>query len=93
MALTMGGDGVMVATPEKRETIPSHKVELKDATGAGDAFDGAFLSEYLRIGDPFKAAHYANAAAAISVTGFGAVAPLPTRKEVEAFMAAEAAKA
>lgn len=88
VALTMGGDGVLVATAERRERIASHTVDAVDATGAGDAFDGAFLAEYLRTGDAFAAARHANAAAALSVTGYGAVAPLPRRADVEAFLRA-----
>lgn len=88
VALTLGEDGVLVATPERRERLAPHRVELVDATGAGDAFDGAFLAEYLHTGDAFRAARYANAAAALSVRGRGAVAPLPRRPEVEAFLAA-----
>jgi len=87
VGLTMGAEGVLIATPERRERLAPHKVELVDATGAGDSFDGAFLAEYLKAGDPFVAARYANAAAALSVTGFGAIAPLPVRAEVEAFLA------
>lgn len=88
VALTMGRDGVLVATAERRERIASHTVDAVDATGAGDAFDGAFLAEYLRTADAFAAARYANAAAALSVTGYGAVAPLPRRADVEAFLRA-----
>jgi 2-dehydro-3-deoxygluconokinase len=47
-------------------------------------FDGAFLAEYLRTGDPFAAGRYANVAAALSTEGYGAVAPMPRRAEVEA---------
>ncbi|WP_406855860.1 sugar kinase [Alsobacter sp. KACC 23698] len=86
VALTMGTDGAMVALPGERRVIPAHKVEAVDATGAGDAFDGAFLSEWLRCGDAFQAADYANAAAALSTLGYGAVAPLPRREAVEAFL-------
>jgi 2-dehydro-3-deoxygluconokinase len=57
-----------------------------DATGAGDMFDGAFLAEYLRTGDPFAAGRYANVAAALSTEGYGAVAPMPRRAAVEAAM-------
>lgn len=90
VALTLGDDGAMVATPERRERWRRHEVELVDATGAGDAFDGAFLAEYLLTGDPFRAGRYANAAAALSVRGRGAVASLPRRPEVEAFLAGSA---
>ncbi|MFN3686768.1 sugar kinase [Salinarimonas sp.] len=86
VALTLGRDGALVATPQERRTIPARVVEAVDATGAGDAFDGAFLAEYLRHGDPFRAGAYANVAASISVTGRGAVAPLPRRGAVEAIL-------
>ena len=56
-----------------------------DATGAGDTFTGAFLAEWLVHGDPFRAAAYANAAAALKTLGHGAVAPIPRRAAVEAF--------
>ena len=37
--------------------------------------------------DPFAAAQYANAAAALSTQGYGAVAPIPWRKAVEQLLA------
>lgn len=87
VALTMGAEGVLVGTPDRRERIPVAPVDAVDATGAGDAFDGAFLAEMARGSDPFDAARYANAAAALSTQGYGAVAPLPRRGDVEAFRA------
>jgi len=87
VAMTLGADGVLVATKEERRTIPARRVEAVDATGAGDCFGGAFLAEWLRHGDPFRAADYANAAAALKTLGQGAVAPIPRRPEVERFMA------
>src|SRR4051794_2997752 len=86
VALTMGKAGTMVATGERRDVIPARPVEAVDATGAGDTFDGAFLAEWLLHGDPFRAAAFANAAAALSTLGHGAVAPMPTRAEVDAFL-------
>ncbi|MCS6879056.1 MAG: sugar kinase [Geminicoccaceae bacterium] len=88
VAMTLGPRGALVATARRRERFPGHRVEAVDATGAGDAFDGAFLAEYLRTGDPFRAGRFANAAAALATTGFGAVAPLPTRARVEALLRA-----
>ena len=54
-----------------------------DVSGVVKAFDGAFLAEYLRTGDPFAAGRYANVAAGLSTEGYGAVAPMPRRAEVE----------
>lgn len=86
VALTLGTGGALIATPERRETVAPRSAKVVDATGAGDMFDGAFLAEYLRAGDPFAAARYANVAAALSTEGYGAVAPMPRRVEVEAAM-------
>ena len=86
VALTLGKKGTMVAIPGERRHVPARVVTAVDATGAGDTFDGAFLAEWLRVRDPFAAAAYANAAAALSTQGYGAVAPIPKRAAVEAFM-------
>jgi len=86
VALTMGKNGTMVATKERVEVIAAKPVEAIDATGAGDTFDGAFLAEWLLHRDPFRAAAYANAAAALSTLGKGAVAPMPHRIDVERFL-------
>lgn len=87
VALTLGKEGVMVAVPGDTRVVPAFPVEAVDATGAGDTFGGAFVAEWLRQADPFAAARYANAAAALSTRGYGAVAPIPRRNEVEAFLA------
>jgi 2-dehydro-3-deoxygluconokinase len=87
VALTLGKNGTMVATPNERRLVPAFPVEAIDASGAGDTFDGAFLAEWLRLGDPFAAAQYANAAAALATLGHGAVAPMPHRDRVENFIA------
>ncbi|MEM8916498.1 MAG: sugar kinase, partial [Pseudomonadota bacterium] len=86
VALTLGEQGTLVAAPEQRERVPALSIVPVDATGAGDTFDGAFLAEYLRSGDPFAAARYANTAAGLSTRGWGAIAPIPTRGEVEAVL-------
>ena len=87
VALKMGKDGALIATARERRQIAGHMVEAIDATGAGDAFDGCFLTRILAGDSPFDAARYANAAAALSTTGYGAVAPIPTRQQVESFLA------
>lgn len=90
VALTLGADGTLVATAADRATIKGRRVKAIDATAAGDTFDGAFLAR-LSAGDgPFAAARYANAAAALSTQGYGAVAPMPHKVAVEAFLREEA---
>ena len=56
--------------------IPVSRVENLCATG----------SETLRGADPIAAARYANAAAALSTTEYGAVTPIPNRAAVIKFL-------
>jgi 2-dehydro-3-deoxygluconokinase len=48
VALTLGAKGALIAMPEKREVLPPFNINFLDATGAGDAFGGAFLSRLAR---------------------------------------------
>lgn len=82
VALTLGAKGALIAMPEKREVLPPFNINFLDATGAGDAFGGAFLSRLARGEDAFTAGRFANAAAAISTTRQGAVASLPKPADV-----------
>jgi 2-dehydro-3-deoxygluconokinase len=83
VALKMGNDGALIAGRDFRLRIPAHPVAAVDATGAGDTFDGAFLARLMAGDDPETAGRYANVAAALSTRGYGAVAPIPRRAEVE----------
>lgn len=85
--LKLGKDGVMVATREGRTTLPGRKVRAVDATGAGDTFAGNFLARFVAGDTLEEAARYANAAAALATTGYGAVAPMPKADAVRAFLA------
>lgn len=86
--LKLGAEGSMVATREARIRVPGHKVQAVDATGAGDVFAGSFLARTVAGDAPEQAARYANAAAALSTTGYGAVAPIPREAEVRALLGA-----
>ena len=65
--------------------IPAFTVAAVDTNGAGDTHVGAFVSALSRGADPFEAARYANAAAAISVTRHGG-SSAPTHAEIESFL-------
>ena len=86
VVLKQGNRGVRVSDGKDNLHIPGHKVKAIDATGAGDTFDGAFLTEWLRSNDPFASATYANAAAALSTTNYGAVDSIPNRNEVAKYL-------
>ena len=80
--LKLGADGVIVSDGASRKTVPGLKMKSVDATGAGDCFCGAALARLAAGDSPLEAARYANAAAALKTTGFGAVAPLPRPEAV-----------
>lgn len=82
VALKMGAEGSLIATRDGRHRLAPHKVSAVDATGAGDTFDGSFLSRLLEGDDPVAAGRYANVAAALSTTGYGAVTPIPRKETV-----------
>jgi 2-dehydro-3-deoxygluconokinase len=82
VALKMGAEGSLIATRERQTHITPHAVAAVDATGAGDTFDGAFLTRLLAGDNPETAARYANVAAALSTTGYGAVTPMPRAADV-----------
>jgi 2-dehydro-3-deoxygluconokinase len=85
IVLKLGKKGVMVATSKERHLVEGFRVDTVDATGAGDTFDGAFVTQYLNGSSLVEAARYANAAAALSTTGYGAVSPIPVREIVQKF--------
>ena len=81
MVLKRGGEGAYVAIAGgKADWVRPFKVEAVDTVGAGDCFNGAFAVALLEGKDPWAAARFASAAAAISVTRKGAQASMPTRK-------------
>ena len=88
VALKMGDEGVWISSTGAREHIAAMRVQAVDATGAGDCFDGAFAARIVAGDTPLVAARYANAAAAIATTGYGAVAPLPRHADVAALLQA-----
>ena len=87
VVVTLGRSGVLLATPGTSQMIAGYRVAAVDATGAGDAFTGAMLSELATGRDLVQAARFGNAAAALSTLGYGAIAPLPRRAEVDALLA------
>ena len=42
MAVTLGSEGVLLATKQRQEKLPGFKMKAIDTTGAGDSFWGGF---------------------------------------------------
>lgn len=86
VVLKLGADGVRYSQSGQRITIDGHPVQALDATGAGDCFAGNLLAALAAGQSLAQAVRYANAAAALSVQGYGAVAPLPRPAQVHQFL-------
>lgn len=87
VALKMGNEGVLLAASGGLYRFGPFEADVVDTTGAGDAFDGAFVVAYLQGRSLPECARFANAAAALTTTGWGAVTPIPQRADVEALLA------
>ncbi|HEU5457398.1 MAG TPA: PfkB family carbohydrate kinase, partial [Terracidiphilus sp.] len=88
IVLKRGASGAFVADASgKAAHVPGFAVEATDTVGAGDCFNGAFAVALMEGMDPWAGARFANAAAALSVTGKGAQGALPTRPQVNALLA------
>jgi ribokinase len=77
IALKLDENGALVRDRDGRLTaVPPNSNRLVDATGAGDAFAGAFLSRWLREGDAAAAARFAVGVSEWVIEHVGARAPI-----------------
>jgi ribokinase len=84
VVLKRGSEGAYVALASGQSGwAQPFKVQAIDTVAAGDCFNGAFAVGLLEGLDPFAAARFANAAAAICVTRHGAQASMPMRGDVD----------
>lgn len=84
----MGGEGVLVATPEATTVVPPHPVEVVCGLGAGDAFGGALVHGLLAGWDVIRIAEYANAAGALVASRLACADAMPTAAELDAVVTA-----
>jgi ribokinase len=81
--ITLGVQGAYVLNDELSEIIPGYEVDAKDTTAAGDTFNGA-LAVGVCKGMPLKKiVDFANKAASLTVTKFGAQSSIPYLKDLE----------
>ena len=93
---TLGSKGARVYFAGKTFEVPGRKVKAVDATGAGDAFWGGFLSKLRLLGvekaadldeDKLRAAmEYGNVSGCICVQNKGAITSIPTREQIEEYI-------
>jgi ribokinase len=76
-----------VADGTRVEPIETPAVPVRDTTGAGDTFSGVLAAGLARGWELDRAARWATAAAALSVTKSGARGGMPAASEIEAVAA------
>lgn len=91
-AVTLGKDGAYIANREGGRIVPGFCSQVKDTTGAGDAFWGAFLfclsrseslHKELSLEQIASYAEFANAAASLCVERLGGIPAMPRMEEIK----------
>jgi len=76
VVLKLGQDGCLLIQGGRTHHLPAPRLQALDATGAGDAFDAAFLFKYLAGTKVLEAAQFATSVAAWVVMRPGARPPV-----------------
>ena len=92
--LMMAGDGCHYSFQGVDGSVPSFDVDVEDERGASEAFTAGFVHQLMHRGlscvlDRYAAREavvYASAVSALTQTRPGAIAALPTAKEVDVFL-------
>jgi len=88
VVVTLGAAGALIVRAgSPAVAVPAPSVHPVDTTGAGDTFNGALAAGLADGLDLVMAVRRAVAAAALSTTRPGARGGMPTRAELEAFLA------
>ncbi len=84
VVMTLGGAGALVAETSGALTrVSAPRVDVRDTTGAGDAFNGVFATRLAETGDMIEAARWGVVAGAIACTAHGAISAMPVRHKIE----------
>lgn len=85
--ITLGAGGSLLHTRDASIHIPPYNAgPAVETAGAGDAFNGAFAAALTAGRTPVDAAHFASAAAGISVTRPGTAPSMPRLNEIKALL-------
>jgi ribokinase len=86
--VTLGAAGCVLYRPgQPAHRLAGRRMTVVDSIGAGDTFTGALAAALARGETLPEAMRWANAAAALSVTGRGAIGGMPTRDAVRRLLA------
>jgi len=73
VVLKLGSDGALVHERDSSRFwhVPALPVRVVDVTGAGDAFCGGFMADFVRHGDPVRAAITGTVSASLAIQDYG----------------------
>lgn len=83
VVLTLGGDGALVVTDDAETRVPPADVDVRDTTGAGDAFNAGFAVARGEGADLVAAVEFGCRVGGLACTGYEVVPALPSRDAVE----------
>ncbi|MBS7648446.1 MAG: sugar kinase [Candidatus Bathyarchaeia archaeon] len=87
VAVKLGEEGAIASNGKETIMKPGFKVPVVDVIGAGDAFAAGFIASILEKRSLGEALDFGNAAGALVVTTRGDIENLPTKDDVEKFLA------
>jgi 2-dehydro-3-deoxygluconokinase len=87
VAVKMGEEGAIASNGKETIMKPGFKVPVVDVIGAGDAFAAGFIASILEGRSLEDALAFGNAAGALVVTVRGDIENLPTKDDIERFLA------
>jgi len=82
VVIKMGPQGCAIFSDDLIKKFPAFKVNVVDTTGAGDAFNAAFLYCYEKTNNLELCGIFSNLVGALAVTKKGAGRNLPTKQEI-----------
>jgi ribokinase/sulfofructose kinase len=86
LCATIGAGGAVLLIGDDCIAERGFAVKAVDTTGAGDIFRAAFIYSLLKNDSPRDMLRFANAAAAVSCTRAGAMASVPSLREIETLL-------
>ncbi len=87
VVITAGERGSFCRDAIQTHRQPAFAIPIVDTTGCGDVYHGAFIYGLLQAWPLPKTAEFASAAAALNCQGLGGQSAIPSRPQVEAFLA------
>lgn len=88
VVITLGKQGALAVNQTGSRLFQNYDdVKVVDSTGAGDAFNGGLVTALAEGKDLFEACAFANVVSNLAVTRLGTAPAMPTREEIDDFIA------